>query len=40
VLERAFGYWKSIDAKVGQRIEQKVRAGAVSAKPAEGMGEA
>jgi catalase len=39
VLERAFAYWKSLDAGVGRRIEEKVRAGA-GAKPAEGMGEA
>jgi catalase len=39
VLERAFDYWKSIDANVGRRIEDKVRAGAVGTKPAEGMGE-
>lgn len=26
VLERAFDYWKSVDADVGQRIEDKVRA--------------
>ena len=32
VLERAFDYWKRIDPGVGQRIEDKVRAG-------EGMGE-
>ena len=38
VLERAFDYWKRVDADVGQRIEQKVRAGSGS-KPAEGMGE-
>ena len=38
VLERAIGYWKSIDADVGARIEQKVRAGRGD-KPAEGMGE-
>ncbi|MDB5752273.1 MAG: katA [Ramlibacter sp.] len=38
VLERAFGYWKSVDAEVGQRIEAKVRAGS-GAQPAEGMGE-
>jgi catalase len=38
VLERAFQYWKNIDADVGQRIETKVRAGSAS-KPAEGMGE-
>ena len=38
VLDRAFDYWKSIDADVGRRIEDKVRAGAAP-KPAEGMGE-
>jgi catalase len=38
VLERAFDYWKSIDAGVGQRIEERVRSGR-AAKPAEGMGE-
>jgi catalase len=38
VLERAFGYWKSVDADVGRRIEEKVRAGS-GAQPAEGMGE-
>ena len=38
VLERAIGYWKSIDADVGAGIEQKVRAGRGD-KPAEGMGE-
>ena len=27
VLERAFDYWKSVDAEVGQRIEDAVRAG-------------
>ena len=26
VLERAFDYWKKVDADVGKRIEQKVRA--------------
>jgi GNAT superfamily N-acetyltransferase len=31
VLERAFEYWKSIDADVGGRIEQKVRAGSAPA---------
>ena len=40
VLERAFDYWKRIDAKVGQRIEQKVREGTVATRPAEGMGHA
>ena|SRR5690554_6745691 len=39
VLERALEYWKNIDADVGRRIEEKVRAGSAS-KPAEGMGEA
>jgi catalase len=38
VLERAFAYWKSVDAKIGQQIEDKVRAGSAS-EPAEGMGE-
>src|SRR5690606_38447053 len=38
VLERAFQYWKNIDASIGRRIEQKVRAGSAP-KPAEGMGE-
>ena len=27
VLERAFDYWKSVDADIGRRIEEKVRAG-------------
>jgi catalase len=39
VLERAFDYWKKVDASVGRLIEQKVRAG-IAAKPAQGMGEA
>jgi catalase len=39
VLERAFEYWKSIDAAVGRRIEQKVRTGRAK-EPAAGMGEA
>jgi catalase len=38
VLERAFEYWKSIDADVGKRIEEKVRSGSAS-EPAAGMGE-
>jgi len=38
VLERAFDYWKKIDADVGRRIEEKVRAGRAE-KPAEGMGQ-
>jgi catalase len=38
VLERAFAYWKNVDAKVGQQIEDKVRAGNAP-EPAEGMGE-
>ena len=39
VLERAFEYWKSIDADVGRRIEEKVRAHTTS-EPASGMSEA
>lgn len=39
VLDRALGYWKNIDPDVGQRIEDKVRAGSAE-QPAEGMGEA
>lgn len=39
VLERAFAYWKNVDADIGRRIEEKVRAGSAR-KPAEGMGEA
>ena len=39
VQERAFGYWKSVDPAVGQRIEDAVRAGAAP-EPAQGMGEA
>ncbi len=38
VLERAFDYWKRIDAGIGRRIEEKMRAGAAT-KPAVGMGE-
>jgi catalase len=38
VLSRAFGYWKSVDAETGRRIEEKVRAGRAP-RPAEGMGE-
>jgi catalase len=38
VLERAFAYWKNVDATVGRQIEDKVRAGSAAA-PAEGMGE-
>ncbi|HWW65232.1 MAG TPA: catalase [Sphingomonadaceae bacterium] len=38
VLSRAFDYWKNVDADVGRRIEEKVRAGAAPL-PAEGMGE-
>ena len=38
VLQRAFQYWKNIDAGVGERIETKVLAGSAP-KPAEGMGE-
>ena len=39
VLERAFDYWKNIDADVGRRIEEKVRAGNAP-EPAAGEGEA
>lgn len=38
VLERAFQYWKNVDAMIGKRIEEKVRTG-TAPKPAEGMGE-
>jgi catalase len=38
VLERAFQYWKSVDAATGKRIEEKVRAGSAP-KPADGMAE-
>jgi catalase len=38
VLERAFAYWKNVDAQTGQQIEARVRAGSAS-EPAEGMGE-
>ena len=38
VLSNAIQYWKNVDADVGQRIEDKVRAGSAP-KPAEGMGE-
>ena len=38
VLGRAFQYWKNVDADIGRRIEEKVRAGAAP-QPAEGMGE-
>src|SRR3546814_362446 len=38
VLSRAFEYWKNVDADVGSRIEEKVRAGAAP-QPADGMGE-
>jgi catalase len=38
VLERALPYWKSVDAAIGKRIEEKVHAG-TAPKPAEGMGE-
>jgi len=39
VLSRAIDYWKKVDADIGKRIEQKVRAKAAP-QPAEGMGEA
>jgi catalase len=35
VLERAFDYWKSVDAEVGRRIEEMVRR-VMATKPAEG----
>ena len=38
VLERAFQYWKNVDAETGAKIERKVRA-AVAKQGAEGMGE-
>ena len=38
VLDRAFQYWKHVDAAIGERIEKKVRAGGAP-QPAEGMGE-
>ena len=38
VLERAIDYWKNIDADVGRRIEEKVRAGTAQ-EPAAGMDE-
>ncbi|MCK9490023.1 MAG: catalase [Xanthomonadales bacterium] len=39
VLERAFEYWKNVDADIGRRIEEKVRSGSAP-EPAAGMGEA
>src|SRR5690554_4008129 len=39
VLERAFEYWKNIDADVGRRIEERVRSG-TAPEPAAGMSEA
>jgi catalase len=38
VLERALDYWRSIDADVGQRIQERIRARGPS-KPTEGTGE-
>lgn len=38
VLERAFEYWRNVDAEIGKRIEDKVRAGTASG-PAQGQGE-
>jgi catalase len=38
VLGRVFEYWRSVDAQIGRRIEDKVRSGTAT-KPAEGMGE-
>ena len=39
VLDRAFQYWRNVDADLGARIEKAVRAGGVP-EPADGMGEA
>jgi len=39
VLERAFEYWKNVDAEIGRRIEEKVRSGSAP-EPASGMSEA
>ena len=33
VLERAFWYWKSVDAEIGRRIEERVRAGGADGGP-------
>ena len=38
VLERALAYWSNVDADVGRRIAEKVRAGSAP-RPAEGLGE-
>ncbi len=38
VLERAFQYWKNVDAETGAKIERKVRQGSTK-QGAEGMGE-
>src|SRR5690606_28488736 len=38
VLERAFEYWRNVDAEIGRRIEEKVRA-AAAPEPVPGMGE-
>jgi catalase len=38
VLDRAFRYWRSVDAEIGGRIERKVRSGAAQ-EGVEGMGE-
>jgi catalase len=39
VLERAFEYWKNVDADFGKRIEETVRGG-LSTEPVPGMSEA
>jgi catalase len=39
VLERAFEYWKNVDADFGKRIEEKVRSGSAT-EPVPGMSEA
>ena len=36
LLERAFGYWRNVDAEVGRRIEDKVRSGAATKRRRDG----
>ncbi|MBP6604035.1 MAG: hypothetical protein KA240_00020 [Nitrospira sp.] len=38
VLERAFQYWKNIDADIGKRVEARVQAGGAP-RPAKGIGK-
>ena len=40
VLQRAFRYWKNVDEKIGQRIEDKVRDMIGGKSTAPGMGSA